>query len=632
MTRASRLIAPLVVFTVVAAASSLPTTPAAADTCTYDAGTKTVTFPPGAGIVYGEGPICTESLDQIGSVDWPGTIADETFRFDVVNGTFSPAALQDPDGISEVKFELDAGGGSDTIELYGLTSLLGYDFVFSNGGLDLNGDGDVDVTIVNAEHLKFRLGTGDDTIDASAGVPPGIIDATIEDGPGSDTVTGGPEDDWLNPWDGDDAFSGGAGDDTVDVMGFNGSHFDLGSWQGGSDEDTLLFEQEVIADLGAGTVRASGGFPPSMTFAGFEDLKALSVSTLIGDDGTNVLEAGQSGVLRGGGGSDTLISDNGAAVADFEDAIAVSVDLVAGTATGDGDDTLVGIQNVFGSLGDDTIVGDDDHPGMLFGEAGDDAIIGGSFEDLLAGGPGKDDLRGRDGLDDLHGGPGHDLLLGAAGADDLFGGRGNDDVRGGSGEDAWDAYLYSVAEPEASPTAGVSVNLRRGIVSDDGYGGTDAIAAIENASGTDFADTMVGNAGRDRMFGWGGKDRFVGGAGDDRFDGGAGRDTVSYTAATRSLDLDLAAGTATGMGDDVLENIEVVFGGPKDDVVRGSGGRERLEGRGGNDHLFGRAGDDRLLGGAGADEMAGGEGVDTCNGGAGSLDAAKACETVRFVP
>jgi hypothetical protein len=30
--------------------------------------------------------------------------------------------------------------------------------------------------------------------------------------------------------------------------------------------------------------------------------------------------------------------------------------------------------------------------------------------------------------------------------------------------------------------------------------------------------------------------------------------------------------------------------------------------------------------------MAGGEGGDTCNGGAGSFDAAKDCETVRFVP
>ena len=114
----------------------------------------------------------------------PGTSADDLFEFDVVAGTFSPAASPDPDGISEVKFQLDAGGGSDTIELYGLSE-LSYDFVFSSGGLDLNGDGDVDVTITNAEHLMFRLGTGDDTVDASAGVPSGMTDAHIEDGPGN---------------------------------------------------------------------------------------------------------------------------------------------------------------------------------------------------------------------------------------------------------------------------------------------------------------------------------------------------------------------------------------------------------------------------------------------------------------
>src|SRR5205809_947931 len=156
---ARRGLAPFAVFAVIAAVIAVSPPPASADTCTYDAGTKTVTFPPGGGALPGDGPICGEPLDQIDTAILPGTSADDLFEFDVVAGTFSPAASPDPDGISEVKFQLDAGGWSDTIELYGLSE-LSYDFVFSSGGLDLNGDGDADVTITNAEHLMVRLGTG----------------------------------------------------------------------------------------------------------------------------------------------------------------------------------------------------------------------------------------------------------------------------------------------------------------------------------------------------------------------------------------------------------------------------------------------------------------------------------------
>jgi Ca2+-binding RTX toxin-like protein len=627
-----RLIAGLSVVGVISAPIVLEAVPASADDCTYDAGTQTVTFAPGGQNLYGDGPICGQALDQIATVILAGTSGDDTFWLDVVGGVFTPGAGADPDGSPEVKLQLDGGGGSDTITFYGVSTLT-YDFVFSGQGLDLNGDGDADLSFSNVENVAFRLGTGDDVVDASAGIPTGMTDVRIEDGPGHDTITGGPEDDWLNPWDGDDDFSGGMGNDTVDVMSLaSNTSFDLGSWDGGGGEDTLVFEERVIADLSLDTARESGGFPPKMTFSGFEDLTAMeSGSTLIGDGGHNVLQTPSGGLLRGAGGDDTLVG-NSSSVADFGDAGQISVDLAGGTASGDGNDTLVGIENVVGSPGNDTMHGDDDHSSIVLGEGGDDAISGGPVEDLLIGGAGRDDLRGGDGPDDLHGGPGGDLMIGGLGDDDFSGGSGRDDIRGGPGTDGWNASFFSITEQDEPPTEGASVDLRTGVVGDDGFGTTDAISGIEDASGTFFADRLIGDDGDNILFGSSGNDRIVGGPGDDDLDAGTGRDTVSYAAASHAVDVDLTAHTATGLGHDTLEGIEVVIGGPDGDLLRGSAADQRLEGHGGNDVLLGRGGGDALAGGPGADAMDGGEGHDTCNGGDGHEDTAKECETVWRVP
>jgi Ca2+-binding RTX toxin-like protein len=53
-------------------------------------------------------------------------------------------------------------------------------------------------------------------------------------------------------------------------------------------------------------------------------------------------------------------------------------------------------------------------------------------------------------------------------------------------------------------------------------------------------------------------------------------------------------------------------GGPGDDVLYGSPGRDLLDGGGGFDVLYGRAGRDVLDGGAGVDVLYGGRGFDVC--------------------
>lgn len=101
---------------------------------------------------------------------------------------------------------------------------------------------------------------------------------------------------------------------------------------------------------------------------------------LVGGDGGDRLDGGPAGLavhgdrLQGGAGDDEL-AGGGHAVADFGTAsAAVTVDVRDGVATGEGADTLHGVDAVFGSRFGD----------RLFGGAGDDLVIGGGGDDLIA--------------------------------------------------------------------------------------------------------------------------------------------------------------------------------------------------------------------------------------------------------
>lgn len=85
----------------------------------------------------------------------------------------------------------------------------------------------------------------------------------------------------------------------------------------------------------------------------------------------------------------------------------MTVDLDAGTATGEGSDSLVSIEQVDGSPFDDTLVGDNGANGF-FGLSGADDLIGLGDDDFLIGGPGDDSLDGGDGDDFLDGKGGTD--------------------------------------------------------------------------------------------------------------------------------------------------------------------------------------------------------------------------------
>jgi Ca2+-binding RTX toxin-like protein len=156
----------------------------------------------------------------------------------------------------------------------------------------------------------------------------------------------------------------------------------------------------------------------------------------------------------GGAGIDTV--DYGASPTGLE------VDLAAGTAAAEDDDTVTGLENVVGSAFDDLLFGDDapNHldggkgSDQVVGRGGDDAVYGGSdkFQDFLSGGAGRDlldlstsparmivDLRaatakgtGNDILDSL------EDVLGSRRADDLRGDDSDNVIVGGAGDDVLD--------------------------------------------------------------------------------------------------------------------------------------------------------------------------------------------------
>jgi len=232
-----------------------------------------------------------------------------------------------------------------------------------------------------------------------------------------------------------------------------------------------------------------------------------------------------------------------------------------------------------------------------------------------------DTLRGLAGNDTLNGGGGADWLEGGAGADVLIGGAGIDTA----------SY--------AGSTSRVVVRLSNG-TGEGGHAQGDTLTGIENLTGSDWNDSLIGAngvanrleggkgndyldglSGNDTLIGGDGTDTLKGGAGADVLNGGAGIDTASYAGSTSRVVVRLWNGTGEG-GDaqgDTLTGIENLIGSDWNDSLIGADGvANRLEGGKGNDYLDGLSGNDTLIGGAGNDTLKGGTGNDTLDGGAGA--------------
>ena len=127
----------------------------------------------------------------------------------------------------------------------------------------------------------------------------------------------------------------------------------------------------------------------------------------------------------------------------------------------------------------------------------------------------------------VNAGDGDDTIHGAAGADIIDGGSGTRD-----------RVVYDLSHDA------VSVNLATG-TGDKGFARGDTYTNIEDVVGSDFNDTLIGDANNNFLSGGRGNDTLVGRGGADSLFGGAGNDLLRLDWSSINYRLDGGAGTDT---------------------------------------------------------------------------------------
>lgn len=217
---------------------------------------------------------------------------------------------------------------------------------------------------------------------------------------------------------------------------------------------------------------------------------------------------------------------------------------------------------------------------------------------------------GNGGSDQITGGAGNDFLQGGAGNDTFFAsvGDGNDTYDGGAGTDTY-TLANTTAASTVDLTAGTSASAQTGV---------DLLFSIENVTGSDGDNVLIGNAAANTLRGNGGNDTLDGGsAGGDTLIGGAGNDTYIVSHAGMTLNESANQGIDTVLSNRTFtlannfENLTLTgtgningSGNALANVIIGNSGNNTLSGAGGNDTFIATIND-------GNDAYDGGSGTDT---------------------
>lgn len=391
----------------------------------------------------------------------------------------------------------------------------------------------------------------------------------LSGGAGDDILQGGADNDILNGGDGIDLLDGGSGIDgfTLEEMtaavtvNFAAKNFTYIDSAGNLQTELILNMEGVIATP-------------------FNDV-------LLGDNHNNFLIGGAGNdILRGGAGDDQLTGGAGIDQLDGGDGkdLAILSDLNA-------DVRLDSEVDVIANLTQERVFY------ISNGIAVSEVLI--SIEQLQ-GTAQRDRLVGDEGANRLSGLAGNDILLGGAGNDTLAGNAGIDVLDGGDGID-----LVLLGDLPTGATIDLTTNrvTYKNLLGEDI---SETILNFERATGSAFDDTLIGNAennlldgedGNDSLFGGAGNDMLVGGLGEDTIDGGLGIDSVNLSDLSIAAVVNLVQGDVTYSdgSQDIIRNIENVFGTQANDQIIGDAENNRLDGG---------FGDDVLTGGAGADVFA----------------------------
>ncbi|WP_428428395.1 calcium-binding protein [Pararhizobium sp.] len=222
---------------------------------------------------------------------------------------------------------------------------------------------------------------------------------------------------------------------------------------------------------------------------------------------SGVLDGVVFGLTHEGGGETLIVQNSGTiksetnAFYDFSD----TIDQITNTGKIIGTVTLAGGNDIF-----DTQLGT--LSGTVYAGVGTDKLFGSVLGDTFYG---------EDDADTIYGYAGNDKLLGGNGNDNLVGGEGADAMAGGEG---LDRVLYLDA------TAGVTVSLVAPSLN-TGEAKGDTYSSIEYLTGSNFNDSLSGNALANAIGGGAGNDLIKGYAGLDTLAGGAGNDTFVFDTA-----------------------------------------------------------------------------------------------------
>lgn len=485
------------------------------------------------GIEHASGTIYSDVISGDAGSNWLwGSVAGPggTSGDDVLSGRGGDDLLE----VSQGNHTLDGGTETDTVSFFsngdigaagptgvnvslllqgaaqdtghGLMTLTGIENLSGSVVDDiLTGDAGVNLLAGHNGNDALNGGDGDDTLLGDGGVAISFV-VIGTSGPITTTLDGGyAGDDVLNGGNGFNVIDGGAGSDTVDYAdAVGGVTVALASGYG--DRADAAGTTALGVDQLIGIENASGG--------AFADV-------LLGDGNANVL-SGQGGddILRGNGGDDVM---NG----------------------GDGDDLLRGGQGVDsfnGGAGFDRI--------SLF----ENGATSGAYVDLELQQVSNDGFGNAETLTSIEGvGLGTlfaDTFLGSSGANFIYAGsgdivnaRGGDDeivlagatavVDGGDGVDSLEFTSFRFTDPDANgvpdqeeAVSGVVVNLLTNRILDDGFGDGGFIYNVENVTGSNFDDIILGNAGNNVLVGLDGFDQLRANGGNDTLDGGAGDDLL----------------------------------------------------------------------------------------------------------
>ncbi|MBP2160298.1 MULTISPECIES: cadherin-like domain-containing protein [Asticcacaulis] len=467
----------------------------------------------------------------------------------------------------------------------------GNDTLQGTGGDDsLSGWGGGDVIYGIAGNDTLAGDEGNDTLYGGVGTDSlsgGAGDDTLYDFEGPSTLRGGDDNDWLR---GVGSLDGGMGNDTVEVL--NIDYYNPTTLAGGGGDDIVRgawpwTSQPVLANGGDGNDTMSiGGYGHTLRGGDGEDVLEGNQIRMYGDDGNDVITAGDEATVEGGAGSDTITAFGSWSWVrvkgdDGDDVITargyVSVDGGAGNDHVTLNAPLEGYLTVEGGLGIDTLaLGDSLSGADVYNRGGDIVVVqdtvaerqangfefisqdgvvraidpsqfgneirgnyaadnnlaGGALGDRLIGGALDDTLRGLGGDDRLEDAQGLNLMEGGAGDDRLYG---VGTMSGGDGND----YITQVGEGrfdvsggEGNDTIGTAYSAyawHRGPVPSrlDGGAGDDYIFSfLDNVlvTGGDGNDTLMDSSNHVTLEGGDGNDSI---SARDHADGGAGDDTIS---------------------------------------------------------------------------------------------------------